>query len=970
MDIDATIGNDVTMRGGGSSSLGRIDQYELLRELGGGGFGCVYLAKDTVAGIEVAVKGLPPEVKHNKEELENIRANFALVSRLHHPNIAAALVLHPAAKAEYASRDTMEKLRVFERDTMMVMEYAPGVTLSQWRKQFSEKKVPLDKALDITRQVAAALDYAHGEKIVHRDVKPSNVMIETKPDGSVVARVLDFGLAAEIRSSMGRVSREIRDTSGTRPYMAPEQWRGAKQGPATDQYALAAMFCELVTGEVPFASVFDTGDPVVMLTNVTTLPPELPDSLPRGCRKTLLKALAKKPEERFGSCTAFADALGYVDSGASAGKTWIVAVLLVVLGLAVVGGWWWREKVKSEELRVKNEALAAERTRQAEERRRAEESKRKAEEAKRAEEARIAAEKAEAERRAKAEAEHKTKVEAERIAAEKAEAERKAKVEAERVAEEKRKAEEARVTRERELAAAKAEIERLKAEKKTGSGHRAETASPERPVEEHGASVPKMRKIVLERLVSPFVDTDGFAYVFNGKDLSGWFGTLNADIAMPGKDVLNPGPGAELYSEHEYDDFIMRFEFSMPQNAFGGLDVRVADVKSDPTYCGMCRIPLIDDGGTAFYDSASGRDRLKPWQYTGSLYGMVPCRRDNVDKQIWGRDKRFAPGGSYLLKAGTWNFAELIVKGTEVEFFLNGYLIVKADVSRFSGNGDTPDGSRHSGVGNRRGRIGLFGDVRWRNIRIRRLQGRNDEGVKVAPKHFDVLFGGTASDLLDNWKGVTTEEKFDNPFVRQAATVEKNEVMQRIADLGMRNHWTVRYGSMFFDGFKGGYSIATRKQYGDFEMYVDWRLLSRAGDSGLYLRGAPQVQIWDSEQWESGSGALYNNKKNPSRALVIADHAIGTWNTFRIIMRGERVSIWLNEELVTDNVILENYWDRAQPIFKREQIELQAHGDPVEFRNIFIRDLDGVRNLDETTGIPLLKDIPGVGNWLFGRQSN
>ena len=134
MDIDVSIGNDVTMRGGEAFSLGRIDQYELLRELGGGGFGCVYLAKDTVAGIEVAVKGLPPEVKHNKEELENIRANFALVSRLHHPNIAAALVLHPAKEVSYASRDTMEKLRVFERDTMMVMEYAPGVTLSQWRK--------------------------------------------------------------------------------------------------------------------------------------------------------------------------------------------------------------------------------------------------------------------------------------------------------------------------------------------------------------------------------------------------------------------------------------------------------------------------------------------------------------------------------------------------------------------------------------------------------------------------------------------------------------------------------------------------------------------------------------------------------------------------------------------------------------------------------------------------------------------
>ena len=155
VDIDVTMGNDVTMASGASSgaSQGRIDQYELVRELGGGGFGCVYLAKDTVAGIEVAVKGLPPEVRHNKEELENIRENFALVSRLHHPNIAAALVLHPVRKTFYATKDAMEKLRVFEGDTLMVMEYAPGMTLSKWRRQFPGKRVPYDLAVDVVRQI-------------------------------------------------------------------------------------------------------------------------------------------------------------------------------------------------------------------------------------------------------------------------------------------------------------------------------------------------------------------------------------------------------------------------------------------------------------------------------------------------------------------------------------------------------------------------------------------------------------------------------------------------------------------------------------------------------------------------------------------------------------------------------------------------------------------------------------------------
>ena len=481
MDIDVTIGNDVTMRGGSAASVGRIDQYELLRELGGGGFGCVYLAKDMVAGVEVAVKGLPPEVRHNKEELENIRQNFALVSRLHHPNIAAALVLHPVVKAEYASRDPMEKLRVFERDTMMVMEYAPGVTLSQWRKQFPEKKVPLEKALDITRQVAAALDYAHGEKIVHRDVKPSNVMIETKPDGAVVARVLDFGLAAEIRSSMGRVSREIRDTSGTRPYMAPEQWRGAKQGPATDQYALAAMFCELVTGEVPFASVFDTGDPVVMLTNVTTLLPELPDSLPRGCRKTLLKALAKKPEERFASCGAFAAALSSVGRARTpaAPMLWIISTV-VLLALAAVGGWWWRERLRSEELRVRNEALAAEWARK------------EAEDRRKAEEARIAEEERRADEERKALA-AKSDEEKKRKEAEIAELKKKLAEERERIAKDRKADEERRVAEEQR----KKEADQRKAEEERKA---AEARESEKRRKEDEARATEVKRLVAEEL--------------------------------------------------------------------------------------------------------------------------------------------------------------------------------------------------------------------------------------------------------------------------------------------------------------------------------------------------------------------------------------------------------------------------------------------------------------------------------------
>jgi len=418
IDNDRSIGNVRTIPTHAGSALGRIDQYELLKELGGGGFGTVYLAKDTVSGIEVAVKGLPLFVRNNREEMENIRSNFALVSRLTHTNIAKALVLHPAKEVVYESEDVRKKLRVDSGDTLMVMDYAPGVTLSQWRRQFPDRKVPLEQALEITRQIASALDYAHELRVVHRDIKPANMMIETAEDGSVKVRVLDFGLAAEIRSSMGRVSREIHDTSGTRPYMAPEQWLGAKQGPATDQYSLAAMFCELVTGEVPFASVFDTGDPVVMMNAVGREPFVSPQDLPKPIRLALARGLAKKPEERFASCGDFIAALEGRSSrewsrlprpqGGRA-TTRAAKSLLAVAALAalVVGGYFgWMKYDEGVKARESEQARIAAEQRAQEDaaRRKAEEESQTAKVRKAQEEA---AQRAEEERKAKEEAKRK-----------------------------------------------------------------------------------------------------------------------------------------------------------------------------------------------------------------------------------------------------------------------------------------------------------------------------------------------------------------------------------------------------------------------------------------------------------------------------------------------------------------------------------------------------------------------------------
>ena len=227
-----------------------------------------------------------------------------------------------------------------------------------------------------------------------------------------------------------------------------------------------------------------------------------------------------------------------------------------------------------------------------------------------------------------------------------------------------------------------------------------------------------------------------------------------------------------------------------------------------------------------------------------------------------------------------------------------------------------------------------------RNIRIKFVDENYviaDDGRESAPDGFVPLFNGKD---LDGWKGVTTEEKFSWPGVRRAALPEKRKAMQAKADELMRSHWFVRDGALFFDGLPGGYSLATAKDYGNFELQADWRLLCVDGDSGFYLRGVPQVQIWDPNKWFGlGSGGIWNNTEALSNPLRRADRPIGDWNRCRMRLVGDRLSVWLNGEKVVDDVVYENRRQPGAPLPLIDQIELQCHGDPVEFRNIFIREL-------------------------------
>jgi HEAT repeat protein len=236
-------------------------------------------------------------------------------------------------------------------------------------------------------------------------------------------------------------------------------------------------------------------------------------------------------------------------------------------------------------------------------------------------------------------------------------------------------------------------------------------------------------------------------------------------------------------------------------------------------------------------------------------------------------------------------------------------------------------------------------------------------------KEFVSLFNGKD---LTGWKGLLVAPN-DNPLKRAQLKPRELAKAQAIADEKMHKEWVVENGALTFLGH--GNSLATEKQYGDFEMYVDWNLdpAGPEADAGIYLRGTPQVQIWDIARTnvgaQVGSGGLYNNKIHPSKPLKLADNKLGEWNTMYIRMIGDRVTVKLNGELVVDNVILENYWDGNLPLPSIEQIELQAHGSKVYYRNVYIRELERQKPFELSTqekreGFQILFDGTNMYEWV------
>ena len=314
-----------------------MGRYKVLAELGQGGMGVVYKCFDETAGIEVALKALPPELSHNSLEMDDIKDNFQLVHNLHHPNIASSnnLERNPENGNYY-----------------LIMECCEGEDLRRWiKRKRRDNSLTLNDVLPVIQQVADALDYAHAQKIMHRDIKPGNIMINS--DGKV--KVLDFGLAAQIHTSMTRVSMAYHGTSGTGPYMAPEQWEGRVQDAKADQYALAVMTYEMLAGHLPFESA----DPAVLREAVLKSQAAPLENISSAAQNALKRAMSKEAAERFNSCADFAAALGgakvgkakKVSSGKSGGAwKWIAAVItLALLAGGAFGGWYFAGGTEAEE---------------------------------------------------------------------------------------------------------------------------------------------------------------------------------------------------------------------------------------------------------------------------------------------------------------------------------------------------------------------------------------------------------------------------------------------------------------------------------------------------------------------------------------------------------------------------------------------------------------------------------------------
>ena len=290
-----------------------IGPYRVEEQIGRGGMATVYKAYQSALARFVAVKVLPEFLASEPGFKERFQLEAVAVARLRHPNIVAVYDYSDSSGTAY-----------------IVSEYVEGGTLAQQMG----KALPPEYVITTLRPVAAALDYAHARGIIHRDVKPSNILLGMS--GSPVLG--DFGLVKMVEG--GPALTQTGTLIGTPAYMSPEQCTGRDVGPATDLYALGIIAYEMLTGKLPY----DADTPAAVINAQVTGP--LPSArvvnpaLPGGVDRVLAKALAKRPQDRYPDAGAFVAALETAISSPASRRTplWVQRVFAAAIGLEVLWG--------------------------------------------------------------------------------------------------------------------------------------------------------------------------------------------------------------------------------------------------------------------------------------------------------------------------------------------------------------------------------------------------------------------------------------------------------------------------------------------------------------------------------------------------------------------------------------------------------------------------------------------------------
>jgi serine/threonine-protein kinase len=262
--------------------------YRLENQVGRGGMGVAWKAWDETAERSVVLKFVRLKKQHAVETMASVRESFQKVHALQHQNICPLYGLFDDPK----------------HGLFLVMKFVEGLTLNEFRQEHigQHGQASLENTVQLLMPIADALDYAHRQKVIHRDIKPQNVIVSPK-DG---VQIIDFGLADNIHESHAdNENAGIKRITGTRFYMAPEQWEGKKQDAQTDQYALAVTAYELLAGHVPFSGT-DTENLKHAVLHAG--PAKIP-GLPKHVNAALRKGLAKNGKDRFPSCVDFVTAL-------------------------------------------------------------------------------------------------------------------------------------------------------------------------------------------------------------------------------------------------------------------------------------------------------------------------------------------------------------------------------------------------------------------------------------------------------------------------------------------------------------------------------------------------------------------------------------------------------------------------------------------------------------------------------------